>query len=71
MSASWAAVLVSVVLALAALGREVLNSGQRNGKLDQCLGQLTEIVKDHESRIRVLEANEAALRGIQRPPGVP
>lgn len=71
MSAAWAAVLVSVVLGLAALGRELLVRGQRDGKLDACLEQLTRISEDHEHRIRVIEASEAGLRALSRPPGAP
>jgi hypothetical protein len=54
-SASWAAVMVSVVLALAAIGRELLARGARDGKIDKCMEQLTKIAEDHEGRIRLLE----------------
>lgn len=71
MNPAWAAVIVSVVLALGAVGRELLIRGNRDGKIDACLEQLTKIAADHESRLRVLEAGDAALRAIPRPHGSP
>jgi hypothetical protein len=68
-SAAWAAVVVSVVVAAAALARELLKRGERDGKIDACLDQLTQITRDHETRLRLLEAPESALRGLPRPPG--
>lgn len=55
MSPAWAAVLVSVVVALGALGRELIHRGQRDGKIDAILAELTRIAADHETRIRLLE----------------
>lgn len=49
MSASWAAVLVSVIIAGAALARELLHRGERDGKIDAILAQLTAITGDHEN----------------------
>ncbi len=71
MSAAWAAVAVSVIVMLGALGRELLVRGSRDGKIDACLEQLTRIAADHESRLRILEAGDAALRSVQRPHGGP
>ena len=55
MSAPWAAVTVSVIMALAAVAVFLLREGRREGKLDSCLEQLTRIAADHEDRIRALE----------------
>jgi hypothetical protein len=55
MTAEWAAVVISAITALAAVAVAVLREGRREGKLDACLEQLTEIVRDHEERIRALE----------------
>jgi hypothetical protein len=66
-SAAWAAVVVSVVIAAAALARELLRRGERDGKIDACLDQLTQIAADHENRLRLLEMPEAPLRNAPRP----
>jgi hypothetical protein len=55
MSAAWAAVLIAAIAAAAALGRQLLASGERDGKIDACLAQLTKIADDHEERLRLLE----------------
>lgn len=55
MNAAWAAVLISVVLALGAVGRELLKQGIRQGKIDAILERLVEIAADHEIRIRANE----------------
>jgi hypothetical protein len=56
MSAEWAAVIISVITAVAAaVAVAVLREGRREGKLDAGIAQLTEIVRDHEDRIRALE----------------
>jgi len=54
-SAAWAAVLISLIVALGAVGRELVSRGRRDGKIDACLDQLTRIAADHETRIRLLE----------------
>lgn len=55
MTAPWAAIVVSVVIALAASAVYMLREGRREGKLDACLEQLTRIAADHEARLRALE----------------
>ncbi len=56
MTAAWAAVLVSAIMALAGVIVAAMRMGQREGKIDQCIVQLTKLVADHEGRIRVLES---------------
>ncbi len=58
MSAAWATVLGALV-ALAGLlgvvGGRLWRGGRREGKVDQVLEDLTQLVGDHEDRIRLLE----------------
>jgi hypothetical protein len=63
MSASWAAVIVAVVVAAAGLVAFLLREGQREGKLDAVLERLSLITADHENRIRDLERNPVRPRG--------
>lgn len=55
MSASWASVLIAAIVAAAALARELLAHGKRDGKIDTVIEQLAAITADHEKRIRGLE----------------
>lgn len=55
MTSAWAAVLVSVLVVLGTIGRELMTRARHEGKLDAILEQLTEITGDHELRIRALE----------------
>ena len=55
MTASWAAVVISAMVALLSVGGLVANFGRRDGKVDAILAGLVELTKDHEIRIRDLE----------------
>lgn len=70
MSPAWAAVIISLVVALGAVGRELAARGRHDGQLDQCVMSLTKIVEDHEVRLRALEAGrlQAITPSIPRRP---
>lgn len=56
MSASWAAVLASIIVMLGALSIALIKSGRHEGRLEAILDRLVEVSGDHEQRLRTMEA---------------
>lgn len=52
MTAAWAAVIVSIMGMLGALGVVLVRSGRHEGKLEAILDRLAEGQRDHEERLR-------------------
>ena len=61
MTASWASVLIAAIALLASLIALVWRDGRRDGRTDAVLERLTDIIEDHEDRLRWQEQ-------ISRPP---
>jgi hypothetical protein len=55
MSVAWAAVIVSVITLIGALGMALIRSGRAEGRLETILDRLVDVSEDHETRLRVVE----------------
>jgi hypothetical protein len=54
-TAAWAAVIVSVIMAAGAVIVAVLRSARHEGRLEAILEHLVDLTADHEARIRAWE----------------
>lgn len=62
MSAAWASVLVAFAVAIGVLAGRIWAAGRREGKVDQLLDDVVQLLGDHEDRLRLLEHRPARRR---------
>lgn len=65
--ATWVAVLISGLALIITCAGLIRNDGRRAGKIDKALEVLAELVSDHETRLRGLEAEHPHRRRPAHP----
>lgn len=59
---AWLVALVPAAALAGATGGAIWRGGRRDGKIDAVLEQLTKIVEDHETRLRLVEQQLSGRR---------
>ena len=63
MNASWVSAIAAIAVMIGTALGLIWRAGRRDGKVDEILRELADLVKDHEARLRTIERRNWRGRG--------